>query len=299
MERIESILIIIDIILKCVGGDRYLLSFPYMLVCKKWYQIFQSDEFWRSLCLARWTSLSLLEDDFQISTFEDNANSDNKSSKNQNPDDDDKEPLGSYSHTTFKYRRIKVKCWKDLFKSRFNRTLHLRFLNTRFIPKYLEYVKNIEESLVHPIGMVKKMESLDETSLDDFRKDNDIESLFLLESVVYYSIYVRIVDTKHYYASYLTISGSLMSYTGKKIEFLLDFSSDEGSDISIGSIRKSDFRAALPDHFWESVQQHIQSKSMSIDDLKYLFEKILLPRDDMDIGIKIFHAPNKYIKFQV
>ncbi|EGG22219.1 hypothetical protein DFA_04337 [Cavenderia fasciculata] len=208
MSGIESIIIIIDIILNSVGGDRYLLSFPYMLVCKKWYQIFQSDEFWRSLCLARWTSLSLLKDDYQITIDGSNI---------------DKDRLGKVTcyfdpvnGSEFKFPVFKVKCWKDLFKSRFNRTLHLRYINNRYITQYLNYVEELESKLVYPVGMVKKMEPLDELVLDGYRRINDVESLFLLESVVYDSISEMNGYEKHGYIHNLATSGSFMSLCGKK-----------------------------------------------------------------------------------
>ncbi|EGG22342.1 hypothetical protein DFA_04460 [Cavenderia fasciculata] len=268
-----SNLIIKEIILDCVGGDRYLLSFPFPFVCKTWNQIIQNDDFWRKLCFERWSSLSILPEDYQIETYGGNSNK-YKSWFGSEYD--------AYYGSSFHFLGIDVNCWKDLFKFRYNRSAHLRFIKNGYIPFYLKNDQGLEEML-HSIGIVKQMAPLDESILDDYRNRQETMNLFLLESVCYESIREIDRQMKHTHEYFLDCNGSFMDFSGKCVKFSYQFEdynqdSDKTSGhIKVGScIYDSDKNHSIPD-FWESVQKEIGFES-TMEDLQSLFAKIMVPR---------------------
>ncbi|EGG22343.1 hypothetical protein DFA_04461 [Cavenderia fasciculata] len=126
---------------------------------------------------------------------------------------------------------FKIDAWNNLFKSRYNRTYHLRVLKEEILPVCFDYLEQWEDSRENQINLVKTMKVLDEKRLDDYRKEKSKEEVYLLESVVYSLISLYNDENNGQYL----VDGYLMSLSRKKIKFQFHFISDSWEEIKIGS----------------------------------------------------------------
>ncbi|EGG22006.1 hypothetical protein DFA_01895 [Cavenderia fasciculata] len=260
-----SLLIIQQIILECVRGDRYMLSFPFLFINKSWNRLFNNESFWQHLCLARWTSLSLLPEDYTPNSTLTNLKPVTKSSYG--------DFLSEYMFgAVIKYPQIQksINGWKDLFISRYNRTYHLRKLQRfNLSGQCMEYEIEHEKSVTKQVLLAKKMKSLDEKYLDKHR--NDIDMLFILESVEYHSIEQVVSQDDRMTTIQEDVIGSVMTLLGKRILFQFrngrkyghrDFEQDNDDDkLTIGSIECLDqYNEKEIPGFWEKVKVELEWK---------------------------------------
>ncbi|EGG21913.1 hypothetical protein DFA_01799 [Cavenderia fasciculata] len=295
-----SLLIIKQIIVECVRGDRYMLSFPFLFVNKNWNRLFDNDSFWQQLCYVRWTSLSLLPQDYTPNSNLEDFKPVIEPSCGGSVDDDEDEDDDYLFGTNINYPKVKsINGWKDVFISRYYRTYHLRIQQHFYMSgQYLVCKIRDQQSITNQALLAKKMKALDQDHLDMYR--DDLESLFVLESVEYHSI-----EQIGYHHSKCTdfrteVIGSVMTLSGKRIKFQLRKGRDHGYSyedydtniLIIGSAKcTKEYLLKNVPGFWEKVKVQMKWNG-SLEKIQEIICDIMQPETEIDA----FGLPHEYFQ---